>query len=66
MPFGLKMSEDVFQMQMDQATDHLSGIIEIHDNIGQYYRSHYVSAAWPKKSRRLKTQFSLIHTAISH
>ena len=33
MPFGLKMSQDVFQMQMDQATDHLPGIIVIHDDI---------------------------------
>ena len=28
--------------------------------------SRYVSAAWPKKSGRLKTQLSLIYTAISH
>ena len=33
MPFGLKMSQDVFQMQMDQATDCLPGIITILDNI---------------------------------
>ena len=33
MPFSLKMSQDVFQMQMDQATDQLSGIIAIHDDI---------------------------------
>ena len=33
MPFSLKMSQDIFQMQMDQATDHLSGIIAIHNNI---------------------------------
>ena len=33
MPFSLKMSQDVFQMQMDQATDHLPGIITIHDDI---------------------------------
>ena len=33
MPFGLKMSQDIFQMWMDQATDHLPGIITIHDNI---------------------------------
>ena len=33
MPFGLKMSQDVFQMQMDQATDHLPGIITIYDDI---------------------------------
>ena len=33
MPFGLKMSQDIFQMQIDQATDHLPGIIVIHDDI---------------------------------
>ena len=33
MPFGLKMSQDVFQMPMDQITDRLSGIIAIHDDI---------------------------------
>ena len=33
MPFGLKMSQDIFQMQMDQETDHLPCIITIHDNI---------------------------------
>ena len=33
MPFSLKMSQDIFQMQMDQATDCLPGIITIHDNI---------------------------------
>ena len=33
MPFGLKMSHDVFQIQMDQATDHLPSIIAIHDDI---------------------------------
>ena len=33
MPFSLKMSQDVFQMQMDQASGHLPGIIAIHDNI---------------------------------
>ena len=33
MPFGLKMSQDIFQMWMDQATDHLPSIIAIHDNI---------------------------------
>ena len=32
MPFGLKMSQDVFQMQIDQAADHLPGIIAIHDD----------------------------------
>ena len=30
MPFGLKMSQDAFQMKMDQATDHLPEIIGIH------------------------------------
>ena len=33
MPFGLKMSQDIFQMQMDQATDCLPSIITIHDDI---------------------------------
>ena len=33
MPFGLKMSQDVFQMQMDQAADHLPAIITMHDDI---------------------------------
>ena len=33
MPFGLKMMQDIFQMQVDQATDHLLSIIAIHDNI---------------------------------
>ena len=32
-PFSLKMSQDILQMQMDQATDHLPGIITIHDDI---------------------------------
>ena len=36
MPFGLKMSQGVFQMQMDQATDCLPGIIAIHDDICIY------------------------------
>ena len=35
-PFGLKMSQDIFQMQMDQATDCLPGIITINDNICIY------------------------------
>ena len=33
MPFGLKMSQDVFQMVMDQITDRLPGIIAIHGDI---------------------------------
>ena len=36
MPFGLKMSQDVFQMWMDQITDRLPGIIAIHDDICVY------------------------------
>ena len=34
--FGLKMSQNVFQMQMDQITDRLPGIIAIHDDICVY------------------------------
>ena len=33
MPFGLKMSQDVFQMQMDQTTNRLPGVIAIHNDI---------------------------------
>ena len=36
MPFGLKMSQDVFQMHMDQITNRLPGIIVIHNNICVY------------------------------
>ena len=36
MPFGLKMSQDVLQMWMDQATDCLPSIITIHDDICIY------------------------------
>ena len=36
MPFGLKMSQDVFQMTMDQITDRLPGVIAIHDDICIY------------------------------
>ena len=36
MPFVLKMSQDVFQMHMDQITNRLPGIIAIHDNICVY------------------------------
>ena len=32
MPFSLKMSQDVFQMRMDQITDRLPGMIAIHDD----------------------------------
>ena len=33
MPFGLKMSQDVFQMRMDNITERLAGIIVIHVDI---------------------------------
>ena len=36
MPFSLKMSQDVFQMKMDQITDRLPVIIAIHDAIYVY------------------------------
>ena len=36
MPFRLKMSQDVFQMWMDQITNRLPGIIAIHDDICVY------------------------------
>ena len=36
MPFGLKMSQVVFQMRMDQITKRLPGIIAIHDDICMY------------------------------
>ena len=39
MPFGLKMSQDVFQMCMDQITDRLHGIIAIHDHICVYSKT---------------------------
>ena len=35
-PFGLKMSQDVFQMHMDQITNRLPGIIAIQDDICVY------------------------------
>ena len=35
-PFRLKMSQDIFQMWTDQATDHLPSIIAINDNICIY------------------------------
>ena len=39
MPFGLKMSQDVFQMCMDQLTDRLPGIIAIHNDICVYSKT---------------------------
>ena len=36
MPFGLKMSQDMFQMRMDQITGRLPGVIAIHDDICIY------------------------------
>ena len=39
MPFGLKMSQDVFQMHMDQITNRLPGIIAIHNDICVYSKT---------------------------
>ena len=39
MPFSLKMSQDAFQMQMDQATDCLPCIIAIQDDICMFDRT---------------------------
>ena len=36
MPFGLKLSQDVFQMRMDQMTDWLPGVTAIHNDICIY------------------------------
>ena len=36
MTFGLKMSQDVFQIRMDQMTNRLPGVIAIHDDICIY------------------------------
>ena len=36
MPFGLKMSQDVFQMKMDQLIERCPGVIAIHDDITVY------------------------------
>jgi hypothetical protein len=33
LPFGLKCSQDIFQMRMDQITEGLPGVIAIHDDI---------------------------------
>ena len=33
MPFGLKMSQDVFEMQMDQISNRLPGVIAMHNDI---------------------------------
>ena len=44
MPFGLKMSQDVFQMRMDNITERLAGIISIHDDIcifGKIQQEHH-------------------------
>ena len=38
MPFGLKMSQDIFQMWMDQVAHRLTGIVAIHDDICMYGR----------------------------
>ena len=39
MPFTLKMSQDMFQMRMDQITNRLPGVIAIHDDICIYGKS---------------------------
>ena len=39
MPFGLKMSQDMFQMRMDNITERLKGIISIHDDICVFGRT---------------------------
>ena len=57
MPFGLKMSQDVFQMQMDQTTDHLLNIIVIDDDICIY-------GCTPKKNDWHNLQ--LVKTAKEH
>ena len=36
MSFGLKMSQDVFQMRMDEITERLPGVIAIQDDICIY------------------------------
>ena len=36
MPFGLQMSQDMFQMRRDQITDRLPGVIAIHNDICIY------------------------------
>ena len=36
MPFGAKMSEDVFQMKMDLTIERCPGVISIHDDIVVY------------------------------
>ena len=46
MPFGLMMFQDVFQMCMDQITDHLPGIIAIHNDVCVFGRG-------PKEHRHL-------------
>ena len=39
MPFGLKMSQDVFQMKMDQIIERVPGVIAIHNDIAVYGRT---------------------------
>ena len=38
MPFGVKISQDIFEIQMDQITNRLPGIIAIHNDICVYGR----------------------------
>ena len=36
MPFGLKMSKDVFQMHIDQVSNCIPSMIAMHVDIGDY------------------------------
>ena len=45
MTFSLKMSQDIFQMKMDQLTNKLHNIIAIHDDM---YMWLYSPGAQPK------------------
>ena len=42
MPFGLKNSQDILQMWIDQETDHLPSIVAIHDDICAFGHIHEV------------------------
>ena len=61
MPFGLKMSQDVFQMHMDQLTDRLPGIIAIHDDICVYGKTQdqHNKNLLPTYENSSKTRFSI-------
>ena len=40
MPFGAKMSQDVFQMKVDHIMEKCPGVISIHDDIGTSDKDH--------------------------